>query len=100
MAVAGTQHSMKITLSSPAVVKGTALAPGDYKLSWTADGDKADVTIASKGKVVTEAHGTVVTKEKSAIEDEVVFKKGGDGSLVLSGIRPRGAKDFIVFPES
>ena len=100
LAQAESARTMNLKLESAATVKGERLDPGDYKLSWTAQGAEADLTIAQKGKVVAKAHVSVVEKEKPAPEDMVLFRKGSDGSQVISEIRHRGEKAVLVLSAS
>jgi hypothetical protein len=97
---AASQHSMRVTLDAPAAVKGAALQAGEYKISWTTDGDKADVTFTQKGKVVAQAQAKVVEKDHSAIDDEVIFTKDAGGARTLAKLRPRGEKAEVVLPIS
>jgi hypothetical protein len=97
---AATRHTMSLKLWEPATVKGTSLAPGEYKLSWTATGSEADITIEQRGKVVATSKANVVERDKAIADDMVVFQKGGDGSQVLSEVRTRGEKAVLVVPAS
>jgi len=99
-ASAGTKRTMSLKLFEPATLKGTALAPGEYKLSWTANGSEADVTIEQRGKVVATSKANVVERDKAIADDMVLFQKGGDGAQVLSEIRTRGQKSVLVIPAS
>ncbi|HXB57773.1 MAG TPA: hypothetical protein VN461_23635 [Vicinamibacteria bacterium] len=99
-AQAGSPHSLKLKLESATTVKGETLAPGDYTLSWTPQGNEAEVTIAQRGKVVAKAKATLLEKEKAAPDDMVVFRKGNDGAQVISEIRHRGDKAVLVLPAS
>ncbi len=97
---AGTRHKMSLKLREPATLKGAALAPGEYKLSWTATGSEADVTIEQRGKVVATSKANVVERDKAISDDMVVFQKGSDGSQVLSEIRTKGEKAVLVLSAS
>jgi hypothetical protein len=97
---AGASHSMNLKLDSAATLKGEKLSPGDYRLSWTAEGTEADLTIAQGRKVVAKAHATLVEKEKPAGEDMVLFRKGSDGLPMISEIHHRGEKAVIVLTAS
>jgi hypothetical protein len=99
-AQAGSSHSLKVKLESAVTVKGETLAPGDYTLSWTPQGNEAELTIAQRGKVVAKAKATLLEKEKAALDDMVVFRKGSDGAQVISEIHRRGEKAVLVLPAS
>ena len=99
-ASAGTKRTMSLKLWEPATLKGTALAPGEYKLSWTANGSEADITIEQRGKVVATSKANVVERDKAIVDDMVLFQKGGDGGQVMSEIRTRGEKSVLVIPAS
>jgi hypothetical protein len=97
---AGSGTSVHVKLDSAVTIKGETLSPGDYKLSWTAEGAQADVTIAQKGKVVAKTKATLVEKDKAAENDMVVLRKGSDGSQVLAEVHRRGQKAVLVLSAS
>ncbi len=99
-AVQAGPHSMNLKLDSAATVKGEKLDPGDYKLSWTAEGAEADLTIAQGSKVVAKARATVVEKARPATDDMVLFRKGSDGLQAISEIHHRGEKAVLVLTAS
>ncbi len=99
-AQAGSPHSLKVKLESATTVKGETLAPGDYTLSWTPQGNEAELTIAQRGKVVVKAKAALQEKERAAPDDMVVFRKGSDGAQVISEIHHRGDKAVLVLPAS
>jgi hypothetical protein len=99
-AQAGPAHSLKVKLESATTVKGERLAPGDYTLSWTPQGNEAELTFAQHGKIVAKAKATLQEKDKAAQDDMVVFRKGSDGGQVISEIHRRGDKAVLVLTAS
>jgi hypothetical protein len=99
-AQAGSAHSMRVKLESATTVTGERLAPGDYTLSWTPQGNEAELTIAQRGKIVAKAKATLQEKDRAALDDMVVFRKGSDGAQAISEIHRRGDKAVLVLPAS
>jgi hypothetical protein len=97
---AGSPTSMNLSLDSAVSIKGEMLAPGDYKLSWKAEGQEAELTIARKGKIVATAKAKVLEKDKPASDDMVVYRKGSNGSPEISEIYRRGEKAVLVLSAS
>lgn len=92
LAFAGTVpavHSYTITLAQPAVVNGTQLKPGDYKLSVSAD----KITLA-QGKTSLDVPAKVETQDKK-YDDTAVRMVSGN----LAEIRIGGTKTKIVITQ-
>jgi len=81
-----------LTLLSPATINGTQLKPGDYKLEWDGSGPSVDVSIMQGKKVIAKVPAKLVDLQKATINDEVLVKKGDDGSATISGARFAGKK--------
>ena len=86
------QH--RVTLFEPAVVNGTTLKPGEYKL--VVDGGKA---VLSRGKQTVEAVVSV-QKGDSKYASTSVRYASGDGAQRLQEIRVGGTDTKIVFESS
>lgn len=56
-AFAANKSSVDLTLNNKAVVNGTTLAPGDYKVVLDRNGDNVQTTFLSKGKTVATSAG-------------------------------------------
>jgi hypothetical protein len=83
----------KITLVEPAVVQGTVLKAGDYRLNLT----NTKVTIVSEsGKNIAEATVKVETEEKK-FEDTSVRLDMATGKAVVTEIRLGGTKTKLLF---
>lgn len=77
---AGTAGKASMSLTAPAQLAGKQLAPGNYKLQWTGEGNEVKVTVlnSNKKEVVT-ASAKLVDRPQAASDDAVV--KGEDGSI-------------------
>lgn len=89
-----TAGKASVTLSSPAQLAGKQLAPGNYKLTWTGEGNEVKVTIVNsfKQEVVTAA-AKLVDRPQTAPDNAVI--KGDDGSI--KQVLFSGKKMSIVF---
>jgi hypothetical protein len=90
LAVSAHAGSKSVTLHNETVVNGTALKPGDYKVSV----DGGSVTFAKDKHVLVTAPGKFVEGEKKAGNDTVVTRSGK-----LVRIEFRGSKQQIVLDE-
>jgi hypothetical protein len=82
-------HSYTITLIQSAVVNGTTLQPGDYKLTV----DTSKVTL-SKGKVSVQSPAKIEVEEKKYSETSLRYI-----GQSLAEIRLEGTKDRIVLTQ-
>ncbi len=80
-----------ITLNDPSVIKGTQLAPGDYKLEL-----KDNSVVLARGKTRIELPVTVQTAEKKISGTSIVYGYQ-DGKRVVRAIRLGGTKTTLVF---
>jgi hypothetical protein len=85
------ENTYKFTLQSPAMINGTALKPGDYKVS--VEGDKA---ILKMGKTVVEAPAKLETSDHKFVTTSVDLE-GTDAKARISEIHVGGTKTKIVF---
>jgi hypothetical protein len=79
-------HSYTITLAQPAVVNGTQLKPGDYKLTVGAD----KITLA-QGKTSLQVPAKVETEERK-FDDTAIRVVGG----AIAEIRVGGTRTKII----
>jgi hypothetical protein len=76
--VAANNPSGSMNLITAGKVNGTNLNAGEYKLTWTGQGNNVQVNIIGKGVKLT-APATIVNNDKNALHDAVV--KSSDGSI-------------------
>lgn len=98
-AVAGTRQSVSVELFSPASLNGTEIPAGNYKVSWTGEGNQVQVTFAGK-KVRAEAKGTLVERDSKAQASSVVSRKNGNGVPTIAEVRLGGEKRVLVIAGS
>lgn len=67
-----------MNLISAGKIGTTNLTPGEYKLTWTGEGNNVQVNIVGKGVKMT-VPATIVNSEKTSPHDAVV--KASDGSI-------------------
>src|SRR5512144_2340999 len=90
---AASKGSVLVDVNSPTSVAGKALPPGEYNISWKAEGDSATVTFKSRAaKVEAEAKARVESRPAAA-SDNAVVSRGANGSRSVSEVRLRGKKD-------
>ena len=85
-----------VELRSPATLNGKELPAGTYKISWTGEGSNVKVTFANGKKFTMETPGKFVERETQAVDDGVVSRKNGSGSLEISEVRFGGEKRVLV----
>jgi len=95
-AAAGPKQSLTVELRSPATLNGKELPAGTYKVSWTGEGSNVKVTFANGKKFTIETPGKFVERETQAVDDGVVSRKNGSGSLEISEVRFGGEKRVLV----
>jgi hypothetical protein len=91
LAISASAASKTITLYSKANVGGTALEPGEYKVTIDESGS---VTFAKGKNVVAKAQGKIVNAEKAS-RDTVITRSGRLASLQLGG-----SKQEVVFDDA
>ena len=87
-------NSIHVQISAPIQLNGTELGPGDYKVAWTAEGEKATV-ILSSGKTKVTADAKVVENAHPMTQNAVVRDDNNQLKRVLIG----GKKTALVFAE-
>lgn len=101
-AFAANKNSVNLTLNDKAMVNGTTLQPGDYKVVLDRDGDNVQATFITKGKEVAKSSGhfeqrtsfvsgvsLVTNNSDHAIQQIVVAKM--KGAVVLDSGAASGA---------
>ena len=96
-AFAAEKNTVDMTLGHPAVVSGTTLQPGDYKIQLNRSGDQVQATFITHGKTVATKTGHFETRP--ALPDGVSLKiQNSDNSVREIGVkRMKGA---VVFDQT
>jgi len=89
-----------LTLNSPAIVNGTKLKAGEYKLEWDGTGPNVEVNVMQGKKVVAKVPAKVVDLNTPSANDAAVVSKNDDGSSTLSGARFQGKKYALELGQS
>ena len=84
------------SLSQPAMVNGTQLAAGAYKVKWEGSGDHVMVAITMGKKLVTTVPGHLMDLA-SPDSDNAVLVATGDGTRRISQFHFAGKAQAIAF---
>lgn len=84
----------KVTVPTGVQVNGQQIAAGDYKLAWTGDDAKLQVTFKNGKKEVATASAKLVERPNSSAYTSVVHENGS-----LKEVRFQGKKFVLVFNE-
>ena len=95
-AFAGGNHQ-NVTLTKPAVINGTELKPGDYKVQWTGSGDAVQVSFLQGKTTIATAPAKLIENDPSVYSDSVIVRKGADGSRILGGLQFGSKKQSLMF---
>jgi hypothetical protein len=99
-AVADVKSPVRMPLLQAATVGGTELPAGSYAISWTKDGSDVKVTFTRGKKVVAEAAGKLVAREKPSSFGGIVTRRDGSGKDVVAEILFESSKEVIVLQGS
>jgi hypothetical protein len=86
-------------ISTPVMVNGKQLVPGDYSVKWEGNGPNVQVSIMKGKNVVAQAPAHIVNLNNSTADDAAVVQKNNDGSNSLSQIRFGGKKYALTLDE-
>jgi hypothetical protein len=100
LASAAGRQSVNVDLKDDTSLAGTKLPAGKYKITWTASGTEAEVSVAQGKKVVVTTKGKLVDRDRPASDDEVVSRKNAAGAFALSEVRLQGEKRVLVLGAS
>jgi hypothetical protein len=89
-----------LQLSAPAVINGTTLQPGEYKVEWDGTGPNVEVSFLKGKNVVAKASGKVVDLASPAPGNTVILSKGDNGSDTIAAVRFEGKKFSLAFGSS
>lgn len=88
-------NSTQLTVNSPLQVNGTKLEPGSYNVSWTTNGNKADVVFKS-GK--TEVKAAAKLEDSKTRYPNTAVMRTADGQVMQLWIG--GKTTTLVFANS
>lgn len=86
--------SGKITVISGGQVAGQALAAGEYKMTWTGEGDQVQVQIMAGKKTILTAPAKLVDRPQASSNDAVLISEGK-----IKEVRFSGKKTVLVFEQ-
>lgn len=98
-AAAQPKDAGNLILRYDAMIAGTHLTGGKYKIQWKTHSPEATVTFLHGSKVVATAEGKVVDRGTKYDSNQVVYDQNADGTRVVSEIRFGGSSEVIVFKE-
>lgn len=81
-------------------VGSTTLAPGDYKVEWTGQGNHVNVNILKGSKVVASTQGKIVERPERASNNEVVIKTLKNKTKTLEEVDFNKRKEALVIQPS
>jgi len=84
-------------LYGPVTVSGKQLTKGQYQVQWEGSGPDVQVSILSRGKVVTTVPAHLIELTRSGDSDATVWNKKDDGTKSLSEIDFAGKKYALDF---
>ena len=94
VSVCAANNSTTVQINSPLQVNGAKLDVGHYKVTWTANGDKADV-VFKNGK--TEVKATAKLQDAKIIYSNTALMRTNDG--VMKELWIGGTTTTLVFAE-
>jgi len=97
-ALAKDQHS--ITLRHGASINGTTLAPGSYKVMWSAESGDPTVNFLEGKRNVASAQAKWVDRSTRYDSDQVVYSNDGGEAPKIMEIRFAGKSQVLVFEDS
>lgn len=94
---AAEKSTVNMSIDHPAVVSGTTLQPGDYKIQLDRNGDQVQATFITRGKTVATKSGHF--EARPALPNGVSLKvQNSDNSVKEIGVKKM--KGAIVFDEA
>jgi hypothetical protein len=94
------KQSRTVRLPYTAVLNGTLLAEGEYKVVWEQHSSEATVIIKQGKDVVTTAPARWVDRDADYATNQVLYAVNADGSRSIMEIRFAGLKGALVFHEA
>jgi len=94
------KNARMVSLGHDAVLNGTHLTEGVYKVEWESHSPELTVTFLQQKNIVATAEGRLVKRDVTYPADAIVYNTNPDGSLTIREIRLGGSKKAIVFGEA
>jgi hypothetical protein len=89
-----------LELSNPAMVNGTKLKPGAYKLQWEGTGPNVELSILQGKSVVAKVQAHRIDLSTPSVNNAAVVRANGDGTASLEGVRFEGKKFALDLGEA
>ena len=93
------KDSVSITVTHLLSLRGSQVAPGDYKVSWVTHSPEATVTFKQSEKIAATADARLVDRDEKYSTTAVVYQTNSDGTRTLLEIRIGGTKQALVFQQ-
>ena len=89
-----------LSLARPASVGTTMLEPGEYRVSWQAEGSGLNVTFSRNGAAVASSPGKIEPRNEKYSRTSVLYTAQPDGTQRITEIRLAGKREAIVLAGS
>jgi hypothetical protein len=89
-----------VTLRHGASINGTTVAPGQYKVTWSAETGDPTVNFIKGKESVASAQAKWVERNTKYGNDQVVLQNDGDGAPKILEIRFAGRSQVLVLEDS
>jgi hypothetical protein len=89
-----------LQLGSSAVLNGTTLKAGEYKVQWEGSGPNVEVSILKGKNVVAKTQARVVELQAASTNDAALMHKDESGASTLTGLRFEGKKFALELGEA
>jgi ABC-type thiamine transport system substrate-binding protein len=94
---AASQGMVSLRFSTPTLVAGKSIDPGEYLVRWRSTSSQATVAFVLLGEVVAQVNARIEDRQQASARDAIVAIKSESGQLTLKEIRIRGKKQVLVF---
>jgi hypothetical protein len=85
------------TVAQAVTVGGHQLAAGEYQFQWDGSGPSVNLSILSKGKLVTSVPARVVEQTSAAERTTMRMRANDDGTTTINQIHFAGKKYALAF---
>jgi len=89
-----------ISIRHAALVNGTEVAAGSYKVTWSAESGDPTVNFVKGKETVASAQAKWVNRGTKYDSDSVLYSTESDGSQKIIEIRFAGKSEVLVFADS
>ena len=97
-AMAKDRHN--VTLRHGATISGTTVAPGEYKVTWSAESGDPTVNFIKGKESVASAQAKWVERNSKYDNDQVLYQNDGGAAPKILEIRFAGKSQVLVFDNS